>query len=68
MTSRPVDRVLIVGGGIGGLAPAGALGRRGVEVHVVDEEPECGVGRIGIALRDLAAFERRIRGGLATPS
>jgi 2-polyprenyl-6-methoxyphenol hydroxylase-like FAD-dependent oxidoreductase len=31
-----VHRVLIVGGGIGGLALAAALGRRGVEVDVVD--------------------------------
>jgi 2-polyprenyl-6-methoxyphenol hydroxylase-like FAD-dependent oxidoreductase len=35
-----VDRVLIVGGGIGGLALAGALGRRGVEAHVLDNQPE----------------------------
>jgi 2-polyprenyl-6-methoxyphenol hydroxylase-like FAD-dependent oxidoreductase len=46
-----VDRVLIVGGGIGGLALAGALGRRGVEVHVVDNQPEWAISRVGIALQ-----------------
>src|SRR3954470_18558876 len=63
-----MDRVLIVGGGIGGLALAGALrgrggggdgggntarglGRRGVEVHVVDNQPGWGITRSGIALQ-----------------
>jgi 2-polyprenyl-6-methoxyphenol hydroxylase-like FAD-dependent oxidoreductase len=46
-----VDRVLIVGGGIGGLALAGALGWRGVEVHVVDNQPEWAISRVGIALQ-----------------
>src|SRR3954452_6332125 len=56
-----MDRVLIVGGGIGGLALAGALGRRGVEVTVVDNQPEWAITRSGIvlqapALRALAAL------------
>jgi 2-polyprenyl-6-methoxyphenol hydroxylase-like FAD-dependent oxidoreductase len=46
-----VDRVLIVGGGIGGLALAGALGRRGTEVDVVDNQPEWAITRSGIALQ-----------------
>jgi 2-polyprenyl-6-methoxyphenol hydroxylase-like FAD-dependent oxidoreductase len=46
-----VDRVLIVGGGIGGLALAGALGRRGAEVHVVDNQPEWSIARSGIVLQ-----------------
>src|SRR3954452_8929186 len=46
-----MDRVLIVGGGIGGLALAGALGRRGVEVHVVEKQPEWAIARSGIALQ-----------------
>jgi 2-polyprenyl-6-methoxyphenol hydroxylase-like FAD-dependent oxidoreductase len=45
-----VDRVLVVGGGIGGLALAGALGRRGVEVLVADNQPEWSITRSGIAL------------------
>jgi 2-polyprenyl-6-methoxyphenol hydroxylase-like FAD-dependent oxidoreductase len=46
-----VHRVLIVGGGIGGLALAGALGRRGTEVDVVDNQPEWAITRSGIALQ-----------------
>jgi 2-polyprenyl-6-methoxyphenol hydroxylase-like FAD-dependent oxidoreductase len=46
-----VDRVLIVGGGIGGLALAGALGRRGIETHVVDNQPEWAVSPVGIVLQ-----------------
>jgi 2-polyprenyl-6-methoxyphenol hydroxylase-like FAD-dependent oxidoreductase len=44
-------KVLVVGGGIGGLALAGALGRRGVEVDVVDDQPEWAIARSGIALQ-----------------
>jgi 2-polyprenyl-6-methoxyphenol hydroxylase-like FAD-dependent oxidoreductase len=46
-----VDRVLVVGGGIGGLALAGALGRRGVEVLVADNQPEWSITRSGIVLQ-----------------
>ena len=45
-----MDRVLIVGGGIGGLALAGALGRRGADVHIVDNQPEWSIARSGIVL------------------
>jgi 2-polyprenyl-6-methoxyphenol hydroxylase-like FAD-dependent oxidoreductase len=46
-----VERALIVGGGIAGLALAGAVGRRGVEVHVVDDKPEWSITRSGIVLQ-----------------
>ena len=46
-----MNRVLIAGGGIGGLALAGALGRRGVVVDVVDNQPEWAITRSGIALQ-----------------
>jgi len=46
-----VERALIVGGGIGGLALAGALARRGVEVHVVDNQSEWAISPAGIALQ-----------------
>lgn len=46
-----MDRVLIVGGGIGGLALAGALARRGVETDVVDNQSEWAITRSGIALQ-----------------
>jgi 2-polyprenyl-6-methoxyphenol hydroxylase-like FAD-dependent oxidoreductase len=63
-----VDRVLIVGAGIGGLALARALGRRGVEVDVVDTRPERAITRSGIvlqapAVRALAALG--LAGGVA---
>ena len=67
-----MDRVLIVGGGIGGLALAGALGRRGVEVHVVDNQPEWSItalghrpaGARGPRSRGARARRRRRRGRL----
>jgi 2-polyprenyl-6-methoxyphenol hydroxylase-like FAD-dependent oxidoreductase len=46
-----VERVLIVGGGIGGLALAGALGARGTGVDVVDNQPEWAIARSGIVLQ-----------------
>jgi hypothetical protein len=46
-----VRRALVVGGGIGGLAVAGALGCRGVEVDVVDNQPAWAIARSGIALQ-----------------
>jgi 2-polyprenyl-6-methoxyphenol hydroxylase-like FAD-dependent oxidoreductase len=46
-----VERVLIVGGGIGGLALAGALGARGTAVDVVDNQPEWAIARSGIVLQ-----------------
>jgi 2-polyprenyl-6-methoxyphenol hydroxylase-like FAD-dependent oxidoreductase len=54
--------VLVVGGGIGGLALAGALGRRGVEVDVVDNQTEWAITRSGIALRAPALSALRALG------
>jgi 2-polyprenyl-6-methoxyphenol hydroxylase-like FAD-dependent oxidoreductase len=45
------ERALVVGGGIGGLALAGALARRGVAVDVVETQPEWSISRSGIALQ-----------------
>jgi 2-polyprenyl-6-methoxyphenol hydroxylase-like FAD-dependent oxidoreductase len=45
VTGDAPERALIVGGGVGGLAPAGALGRRGVAVDDVDNQPEWSIAR-----------------------
>jgi 2-polyprenyl-6-methoxyphenol hydroxylase-like FAD-dependent oxidoreductase len=54
-------RVLVVGGRIGGLSTAIALGKRGVEVNVVESNPRWDVYDVGIiqsgnALRALDAL------------
>jgi len=57
---RPVERVLIAGGGIAGLAAAAAIGKTGVEVDVVEIKPELStVAGIGISLPNnaLRAFK-----------
>ncbi|MFJ8112444.1 FAD-dependent monooxygenase [Streptomyces sp. NPDC096132] len=41
-------RVAVVGGGIGGLAAAGALLHRGVDVHVYEQAPELGEVGAGV--------------------
>ncbi len=43
-----VEKVLVVGAGIGGLAAAAALGRRGVEVDMVEIKPDSTVYGVGI--------------------
>src|SRR5260221_11391881 len=45
---KPFKRVLIVGGGIGGLTLAVALGRRGVRADVIELKPEHTVHGVGI--------------------
>jgi 2-polyprenyl-6-methoxyphenol hydroxylase-like FAD-dependent oxidoreductase len=60
-----VERVLVVGAGIGGLAAAAALGRRGVQVEVVDIKAENAVLGVGLsqpgnalrALRSLGVYD-----------
>lgn len=54
------DRVLIVGGGIGGLGAAAALGQTGIEVDVVEIEPEPTIAGVGINQpgNSLRALER----------
>src|SRR5882757_9403673 len=58
---KPFKRVLIVGGGIGGLALAVALGRQDVRADVIELKPEHAVHGVGIiqpgnALRALGAL------------
>lgn len=43
-----VEKVLVVGAGIGGLAVAAALGQRGVEVDMVEIKPDSTVYGVGI--------------------
>jgi 2-polyprenyl-6-methoxyphenol hydroxylase-like FAD-dependent oxidoreductase len=43
-----VEKVLVVGAGIGGLATAAALGQRGVEVDMVEIKPDSTVYGVGI--------------------
>jgi 2-polyprenyl-6-methoxyphenol hydroxylase-like FAD-dependent oxidoreductase len=45
---KPFKRVMIVGGGIGGLALAVALGRQGVRADVIELKPEHAVHGVGI--------------------
>lgn len=62
----PVERALVVGAGIGGLAAAAALAARGVEVEVVEARPDSSVYGVGInqpanslrALKSLGVLER----------
>lgn len=56
-----VDRVLVVGGGIGGLTATVALRRQGIEVDLIEKNPEHSVYGVGIiqpnnALRALDAI------------
>jgi 2-polyprenyl-6-methoxyphenol hydroxylase-like FAD-dependent oxidoreductase len=43
-----VNKVLVVGAGIGGLGAAAALGQRGIEVDVIEKHPEPNVYGVGI--------------------
>jgi 2-polyprenyl-6-methoxyphenol hydroxylase-like FAD-dependent oxidoreductase len=57
----PVSRVLIIGGGIGGLTAATAFAQRGVEVDVLEIKPDFGIRGVGLgqpanALRALRAI------------
>ncbi|MGC7102635.1 FAD-dependent monooxygenase [Amycolatopsis lurida] len=68
-----VERVLVVGAGIGGLAVGAALGRRGIGVDVVDIEVDHAVLGVGLsqpanalrALRGLGVFEEVADEGFA---
>ena len=52
--SSQVERVLVTGGGISGLAVAGALARRGVAVDLIEKRPDTKVAGIGISVANNA--------------
>lgn len=66
-----VERALVVGAGIGGLAAAAAMAARGVEVEVVEARPDSSVYGVGInqpanslrALKSLGVLERLMEVG-----
>ena len=68
---NPFKRVLIVGGGIGGLTLAVALARQGLNAEVIELKPEAGVLGVGIiqpgnalrALRDLGLLDECLAQG-----
>jgi 2-polyprenyl-6-methoxyphenol hydroxylase-like FAD-dependent oxidoreductase len=68
---NPIRRVLIVGGGIGGLTLAVALARQGLNAEVIELKPEAGVLGVGIiqpgnalrALRDLGLLDECLAQG-----
>ena len=68
---NPFKRVLIVGGGIGGLTLAVALARQGLEAEVIELKPEAGVLGVGIiqpgnalrALHDLGLLDQCLAEG-----
>lgn len=49
MTGNPL-RVTVVGGGIGGMAAAGALHHRGIDVHVYEQAPQLGEIGAGVLI------------------
>ena len=68
---KPIRRVLIVGGGIGGLSLAVALGRQGIRAEIVEIKPQHNVYGVGImqpgnalrALKNLGLMERCLDAG-----
>ena len=68
---KPIERVLIVGGGIGGLSLAVALGRQGIKATIVEIKPGHNVYGVGIiqpgnalrALNTLGLMERCLAKG-----
>lgn len=47
-SAKPIQKVLVVGAGIGGLGAAAALAQRGVETEIIEIEPEANVYGVGI--------------------
>ncbi|HTW12370.1 MAG TPA: FAD-dependent oxidoreductase [Solirubrobacteraceae bacterium] len=72
-TPRAVSKVLIVGGGIGGLSSAIALTARGINVEIVEQNPKWDVYGVGIiqpgnamrALHQLGLLEEALAAGFA---
>jgi len=72
--NRAGRRILIVGGGIGGLTLATALGQRGIQADLVEIEAKPEAGGVGIlqygnalrALRGLGLFEACLEAGFQT--
>lgn len=70
---RNVERVLVIGAGVGGLAAAAAFGSRGASVEVVERRPQGEVLGVGInqpanalrALRSLGVLDEIIAAGYA---
>src|ERR1700722_18192802 len=70
----PIKSVLIVGGGIGGLTLAVALGRQGLKAEVIELKPEHKVFGVGIiqpgnalrALRTLGLMDACLAAGFQT--
>lgn len=68
-----VRNALVIGGGIGGLAAAAALGQRGIEVDLVEIRESASVLGVGInqpgnslrALRDLGVLDEVLAAGFA---
>jgi 2-polyprenyl-6-methoxyphenol hydroxylase-like FAD-dependent oxidoreductase len=64
-STKPIQKVLVVGGGIGGLGAATALTQQGVETEIIEIEPEANVYGVGInqpgnslrALRSLGVLD-----------
>ena len=54
-----VERVLVVGGGIGGLCSTIALRRAGIEVDLVEKNPAWDVYGVGIIQPVARAYKRR---------
>ena len=48
MITKRISKVLIAGGGIGGLTSAIALGQRGFQVEIVEKDPDWSVYGVGI--------------------
>jgi 2-polyprenyl-6-methoxyphenol hydroxylase-like FAD-dependent oxidoreductase len=47
-SAKPIQKVLVVGAGIGGLGAAAALTQQGVETEIIEIEPESDVYGVGI--------------------
>src|SRR5579863_5841009 len=71
---KSIERVLIVGGGIGGLSLAVALGRQGIRAEIVEIKSNHNVYGVGIiqpgnalrALKSLGLLEQCLAEGLQT--